>query len=145
MLPAADFKSEKLTCISCIQGKFARAKFGRRDSRNPRKFGLVHSDVCGPFEVNAIGGFRFFVTFIDDFSGYCWVYLIREKSEVCQIQRAVQVIEKLVRLYHWDPEIRQWWGIFFERVREVFEGKWSTSTELNPIHPAAKWGCGEDE
>lgn len=27
---------------------------------------LVYSDVCGPIEVNSLGGSRYFVTFIDD-------------------------------------------------------------------------------
>ena len=43
---------------------------------------LVHSDVCGPFRVNSLGGYRYFVTFIDDFSKRTWIYFIKNKSEV---------------------------------------------------------------
>ena len=82
MISNEKFESERLQCVSCIQAKMIRSKFGERSQRNPRKFGLIHSDVCGPFEVNALGGFRYFVTFIDDFSGFCFAYLIRQKSEV---------------------------------------------------------------
>ena len=43
---------------------------------------LVHSDVCGPFRVNSLGGCRYFVTFIDDFSKKTWIYFLKNKSEV---------------------------------------------------------------
>ncbi len=82
MLPKRKLGAEKLNCISCIEGKMSRSNFKRRDSRSTVKFGLVHSDVCGPFETITIGGYKYFVTFIDDFSGYCVAYLIRHKSEV---------------------------------------------------------------
>jgi hypothetical protein len=28
---------------------------------------VVHSDVCGPFDVNSLGGNRYFITFVDDY------------------------------------------------------------------------------
>ena len=43
---------------------------------------LVHSDVCGPITPSFIGGNRFYVTFVDDFSRKTWVYLLKHKSEV---------------------------------------------------------------
>ena len=45
---------------------------------------LIHSDVCGPLSVNSIGGSRYFVTFIDNFSRYIVVYPMKHKSEVHQ-------------------------------------------------------------
>nr|CAE03687.2 OSJNBb0026E15.5 [Oryza sativa Japonica Group] len=42
---------------------------------------LVHTDVCGPMSSTARGGFRYFITFTDDFSRYGYVYLMRHKSE----------------------------------------------------------------
>jgi transposase InsO family protein len=42
---------------------------------------LVHSDVC---ELNGIlirGGKHYFITFIDDFSRYTYVYLMKNKDE----------------------------------------------------------------
>ena len=43
--------------------------------------GLIHSDVYGPFSSTARGGFQYFITFIDDFSRYAYVYLMKHKSE----------------------------------------------------------------
>ena len=42
---------------------------------------LIHSDVCGPMKPSARDGFRYFITFIDDYSRYGYVYLMRNKSE----------------------------------------------------------------
>ena len=43
---------------------------------------MIHSDVCGPMSVATFSGKRYFVTFIDDKSRYCMVYLLKNKSEV---------------------------------------------------------------
>ena len=43
--------------------------------------GLIHSDVCGPLSSTARGAFQYFITFIDDFSRYGYVYLMKHKSE----------------------------------------------------------------
>ena len=42
----------------------------------------MHSDVWGPASVNSFDGYRFYVTFIDDFSRSTFVYLLKFKSEV---------------------------------------------------------------
>ncbi len=46
------------------------------------KLDLIHSDVCGPFQVESIGGSRYVVTFIDDYSRCVSVHFIKYKSEV---------------------------------------------------------------
>ena len=42
---------------------------------------LIHSDVCGPMSIKARGGYEYFVTFIDDYFRYGYVYLMRHKSD----------------------------------------------------------------
>ncbi len=42
-------------------------------------------DVWGPTPVKSLGGARYFVTFVDDYSRMCWVYLMKEKSQVFEI------------------------------------------------------------
>jgi hypothetical protein len=41
---------------------------------------LVHTDICGPIEPMSLGGNRYFITSIDDFSKKLWVYFLKEKS-----------------------------------------------------------------
>ena len=42
---------------------------------------LVHSDVCGPMSTQARGGYEYFITFIDDYSRFGYVYLMKRRSE----------------------------------------------------------------
>ena len=45
---------------------------------------LVHTDMCGPFDVEAKDGYAYFITFTNDLSRYGYVYLIKHKSEAFQ-------------------------------------------------------------
>jgi transposase InsO family protein len=58
-----------------------KAPFTKQGERANDLLDLVHSDVCGPMSIGARDGSRYFVTFIDDFSRYGYVYLMRHKSE----------------------------------------------------------------
>ena len=72
-------------CESCVMGKQKRLPFSKKsisNSSNPLE--LVHSDVCGPMSVDSVGGSKYFVTFIDDFSHFIVVYMMKHKSEVFQ-------------------------------------------------------------
>ena len=42
---------------------------------------LVHSDVYGPMSTQARGGYEYFITFIDDYSRFGYVYLMKQKFE----------------------------------------------------------------
>lgn len=56
--------------------------FTRKGQRASEVLKLVHMDVCGPINVKARGGFKYFVTFTDDYSRYGYVYLMHQKFEV---------------------------------------------------------------
>ena len=55
--------------------------FSAKGERSKEPLQLVHSDVCGPLSVQARGGCKYFITFIDDYSRYGYVYLMHKKSE----------------------------------------------------------------
>ena len=43
---------------------------------------LVHSDLCGPMNVDSVGGSKYVLTFTDDYSRYVTAYFIKSKSKV---------------------------------------------------------------
>lgn len=49
---------------------------------SPNILDFVHSDLVGLMESKSIGGARYILTFIDDYSRKIFVYFIKEKSEV---------------------------------------------------------------
>ncbi|KAJ9545830.1 hypothetical protein OSB04_025537 [Centaurea solstitialis] len=68
-------------CESCLSGKMTKKPFNKDNERATDLLEIVHTDVCGPFSHEARGGYRYFITFTDDFSRYGYVYLMRHKSE----------------------------------------------------------------
>lgn len=77
-------KLDKVICISCLEGKQSRQKFPCEGSRADGLLKIIHSDICGPMEVRSIGGARYFVTFIDDYSRKVHVYIMKNKSDVVE-------------------------------------------------------------
>jgi hypothetical protein len=62
-------------------GKITKPPFTGFPKRATDLLELVHGDVCGPMSTTARGIFQYFITFIDDFSRYGYVYLMKHKSE----------------------------------------------------------------
>ena len=54
--------------------------------------GLAHT--CEPISVQARGEYEYFITFIDDYSGYGYVHLIRQKFEAFEKFREYKVEAK---------------------------------------------------
>ena len=69
------------TCDSCLTGKMTKSPFKKKGVRAKDLLELIHSDVCGPMSQSARDGYRYFITFTDDYSRYGYVYLMRHKSE----------------------------------------------------------------
>ena len=76
-------KSSK-PCDYCSFGKQHRVLFQKNSTQKLEKLELVYSNVCGPMEVDSLGGNKYFVTFIDDASRKTWVYLLHTKGKVFQ-------------------------------------------------------------
>ena len=57
-------------------------KFITSTKRSKNVLEYMHPDVWGPAPVESLGGARYFVTFIDDFSRKVWVFFLKHKSEV---------------------------------------------------------------
>ena len=53
----------------------------RVNKRASAPFELVHYDVWGPCPILSPTGFRYFVTFVDDFSRVSWLYLMKSRFE----------------------------------------------------------------
>ena len=86
--------NKNFKCESCILGKMSRASFPESRTRSTSILEIIHSDVCGPIEVESEGGNKYFLTFTDDFSKYTVVYFIQKKSEVClKFQEYVAMME----------------------------------------------------
>ena len=80
----AELENEQV-CQGCLMGKQHRNPFPKASAtRAAEVMTTIHSDVCGPINVESLGKSKYFVTFIDDMSRYTHVYFLKHKSEVLE-------------------------------------------------------------
>lgn len=94
-------------CAACSFGKQKRSSFPAGRTRASYPGELIHSDLCGPMEKASPSGFLYFALFIDDFSGYRFIYFLRSKSDAAScFQQLINTIRSetgnLVRKFRTD-------------------------------------------
>ena len=62
--------------------KLQEISFPKNIEKSSSILHLIHSDVCDFHRTPTRGGKKNFVTFIDDYSRFCYVYLLHSKDEV---------------------------------------------------------------
>jgi transposase InsO family protein len=72
----------------CVQSKQPRKPHKAAEARNLAPLELVHSDLCKMNDNLTKGGKRYFMTFIDDCTRFCYVYLLKSKDEVLHYFKA---------------------------------------------------------
>ncbi|GJS00595.1 retrovirus-related pol polyprotein from transposon TNT 1-94 [Tanacetum coccineum] len=68
-------------CENYVLGKSHRVSFGVGRHTTQGVIDYVHSDLWGPSQVESLGGKRYFLSIVDDYSRRVWVYILRFKHE----------------------------------------------------------------
>ena len=79
------FQSTKFHCKHCLAGKMHQLSFPVSNKQVTAPFALVHSDLWGPAPVQSSAGFKYYVVFVDEFTKFTWVYLLKHKSDTFQV------------------------------------------------------------
>ena len=80
------FSLSTIECESCQLGKHTRVPFPNcLDQQTKSHFKLVQTDVWGPSRTESNLGFRYFVTFIDDYSRCTFLFLMKNRVELFSI------------------------------------------------------------
>ena len=74
-------KKTKRECETCVKGKMTN-----EINRSPRErvstpLELVHTDLAGPITPNSHEGYKYVISFTDDFSGAMFVYFLKQKNK----------------------------------------------------------------
>jgi len=80
-LPVLKFDNEHL-CVACEQGK--QSKKGHMsiiDTKIIDPLELLHIDLCGPAAIESLGGSKYILVIVDDYSRFTWVYFLRHKQD----------------------------------------------------------------
>ena len=73
----------KHKCETCVEAKITRLSF-QMIERNTEPLDMFHSDICGLKFAPMRGGNKYFITFVDDSTKYCYMYLLKSKDEAVQ-------------------------------------------------------------
>ena len=73
----------KHKCETCVEAKLTKSSF-QSVERHIEPLDLIHSDICDLKFIQTRGGNKYFITFVDDSTKYCYVYLLKSKGEVIE-------------------------------------------------------------
>jgi hypothetical protein len=80
-LLVSSLNKQSRVCTVCQMSKSHQLPCPLSNSISTTPLQLVHTDVCGP-AMRSANGSRYYVSFIDDFSRFLWIYTLKYKSDV---------------------------------------------------------------
>ena len=72
---------EEIECMLCTEGKMCQMRNKTPDVRAKAPLDFVHCDLAGPIDPTGRDGFRYALSFVDDFSGIIMIYFLKSKSD----------------------------------------------------------------
>jgi histone deacetylase 1/2 len=110
--------NKETVCDACQQAKSHQLPYPVSTSKSSAPLELIFSDVWGP-AIDSFGGKKYYVSFIDDYSKFTWIYLLRYKSEVFKYFREFQSLVE--RLFNRKILAMQSdWGGEYEKLNSFF-------------------------
>ena len=80
LLESLDYESVD-ACEPCLMGKMTKTLFFGTMERATDLLEIIHTDVCGPMNIEARDKYHYFLIFTDDLRRYEYIYLMKHKSE----------------------------------------------------------------
>jgi hypothetical protein len=117
-LPCSFDSNKDVVCDACQRAKSHQLPYPVSTSVSSHPLELIFSDVWGPAHESA-GRFKYYVSFIDDYSKFTWIYLLKHKSEVFEKFREFQSLvertfnRKIIAL-------QSDWGGEYEKLNSFF-------------------------
>jgi len=69
-----------LLFVIFVISKEKRLPFPLSVFKSKKYFDLIHVDVWGSYSLSSIHGYKYFLTIVDDYSRYTWVFPLKQKS-----------------------------------------------------------------
>jgi histone deacetylase 1/2 len=110
--------NKNLVCDACQQGKSHQLPFSLSTRVTTAPLEIIYSDVWGPAQTS-VSGHQFYVSFVDAYSRFTWLYLLKHKSDVFQIfLQFQQHVERLLnkKIIHVQSD----WGGEYHRLNKFF-------------------------
>ena len=84
LITGIDIKSNKSPdpiCEPCLAGKMNANPFPPSKTRASKPLELIHTDLHGPFKTRTMSGYRYWITFIDDYTRFRAVMFLKSKDQ----------------------------------------------------------------
>ena len=105
-------------CVTRQMAKSHQLPYSVSTSVSTHPLELIASDVWGPAPIS-MGQYTYYVSFIDDFSKFTWIYLIKKKSDVLQVfQEFQQMVER--KFERKIKTVQSDWGGEYEKLHSFF-------------------------
>lgn len=88
-------KIDSSFCTACCLGKIRRP-FPPTLNECPAPLHLMHTNLWGPSPIPSSSGYKYYIHFVDDYTKFTWIYLLRNKSEAfpifCQFKAQLELL-----------------------------------------------------
>jgi hypothetical protein len=111
-------QSSESICDVCLRAKAHQLPFSQSSSQSNAPLELVYSDVWG-HAVDSFDNTKYYVSFIDDFNKFLWLYLIHHKDEVFKFFKEFQTLVEHI-FNHKIIAMHTDWGGEYERLNTFF-------------------------
>jgi histone deacetylase 1/2 len=110
--------SDSSVCDACQRAKSHQLPYNHSTRVSTAPLELVHTDVWGP-ALSSSGGYKYYVSFVDDYSRHCWIYLLKHKSDVEDIFYIFQAhVERFLNTK--IRAVQSDWGGEYHRLNAYF-------------------------
>lgn len=82
-----DIEKMDSLCEICIKANHVRFPFNTERKRATRSLEIIHTDFCEPTESMTWDKKNYFVVFLDNYSHFLMVYLIKNKTDVVNVRK----------------------------------------------------------
>jgi hypothetical protein len=101
--PIKKYEEKCIPCHRCAEGKMPSKSYPPSETRAQKPFDKVHSDIKS-FPVASYHKYKYFISFVDDYSSYSWVTLLHTKGAAIN---ALTQFLVLVKNQH-NTTVKQW-------------------------------------
>ena len=95
LLQSVDYESLG-TCEPCLMGKMTKTPFSGTMEQATDLLEIIHTDVCGPMNIEAHGRYHYFLIFTDDLCRYEYIYLMNTSLKHLKSSYNFRVKRKII-------------------------------------------------
>ena len=114
-----------------------RLSFGTSSINNKNTFELIHCDIWGPYKIKSLFGAKYFLSMVDDYSRFTWVFLMHQKSETPLLRQFISFVQTQFHIQ--VKTIRTDNGREFLSLRSFFQRSWHCIPTFMCLYASTKW------